>query len=202
MQEKETNRKILTIPNVLSFFRICLIPVLIWSYCGKKNYLQTAIVLVLSGLTDLADGFIARHFHMTSDLGKILDPVADKLTQGAMLICLVTRFPLMWVPLGILIVKETVMAITGALVIKRTGNVHGSNWHGKVTTTLLYIMMGIHILWYRIPEKISDATILLCSCMMCISFVLYVLKNCRLLKESSNAAKQESSKWKHEGKDK
>ena len=188
MQEKESSRKIVTIPNVLSFFRICLIPVLIWLYCGKKNDLQTAIVLVLSGLTDLADGFIARHFHMTSDLGKVLDPVADKLTQGAMLICLVTRFPLMWLPLGILIVKETVMAITGALVIKRTGNVHGSNWHGKVTTTLLYMMMGIHILWYRIPENVSDVTILLCSCMMCISFVLYVLKNCRLLKESRNAA--------------
>lgn len=73
---------------------------------------------------------------------------------------------------------------------------------GNYDMELNTAMMGIHILWYRIPEKISDATILLCSCMMCISFVLYVLKNCRLLKESSNAAKQESSKWKHEGKDK
>ncbi len=50
-------------------------------------------MLLLSGVTDLADGFIARHFHMISDLGKVLDPVADKLTQAAVLFCLITRFP-------------------------------------------------------------------------------------------------------------
>ena len=91
-QEENLNR-IITVPNLLSFFRLCLIPVIIWSYCVKKNPLLAGEILLLSGLTDLADGYIARRFHRISNLGKILDPVADKLTQAAMLICLFTRFP-------------------------------------------------------------------------------------------------------------
>ena len=90
-----SQNKILTIPNLLSLFRLCLIPVFMWLYCVEKNYLWTGIILIISGLTDTVDGFVARHFNMISDLGKILDPVADKLTQAAMLFCLLTRFPLM-----------------------------------------------------------------------------------------------------------
>ena len=74
MKHEETTRRILTIPNLLSFFRLCLIPVFAWLYCVQKEYIWTGIVLVISGLTDTADGLIARHFHMTSDLGKVLDP--------------------------------------------------------------------------------------------------------------------------------
>ena len=85
--------RVLTIPNLLSFFRLCLIPVIIWLYCVREDSLGTAAVLALSGLTDVVDGRIARRFHMVSSFGKALDPVADKLTQIAMLFCLVSRFP-------------------------------------------------------------------------------------------------------------
>ena len=71
-QEENLNR-IITVPNLLSFFRLCLIPVIIWSYCVKKNPLLAGEILLLSGLTDLADGYIARRFHRISNLGKILD---------------------------------------------------------------------------------------------------------------------------------
>lgn len=80
--QRSYQNKILTIPNVLSFFRLCLIPVIIWMYCSKRDYVRTAVILLLSGATDILDGFIARRFNMVSDLGKVLDPVADKLTQG------------------------------------------------------------------------------------------------------------------------
>ena len=75
-QEENLNR-IITVPNLLSFFRLCLIPVIIWNYCVKKNPLLAGEILLLSCLTDLADGYIARRFHRISNLGKILDPVAD-----------------------------------------------------------------------------------------------------------------------------
>lgn len=78
--ENQFEKKIFTIPNLLSAFRLLLIPVFVWAYCIKKAYLLTAGVLLLSGLTDMADGFIARRFHMISDLGKMLDPIADKLS--------------------------------------------------------------------------------------------------------------------------
>ena len=110
VSQKENLNRIITIPNLLSFFRLCLIPVMIWSYCVKEKPLLTGEILLLSGLTDLADGYIARRFHMISNLGKILDPVADKLTQAAMLICLFVRFPHMLLLIVIMAVKELYMA--------------------------------------------------------------------------------------------
>ncbi len=99
-------KKIITIPNMLSFFRICLIPVIVWLYGVEHDYVWAGCILILSGITDIMDGYIARHFHMVSNLGKILDPIADKLTQGVLLICLVLQFHLMIVPLILLIAKE------------------------------------------------------------------------------------------------
>ena len=91
--ENKYQKKIITIPNLLSFFRLCLIPIMVWIYCVKKDYLWTTLILTLSGLTDVVDGTIARKWGMISDFGKILDPIADKLTLAAMLFWLVTRFP-------------------------------------------------------------------------------------------------------------
>ena len=62
-QEENLNR-IITVPNLLFFFRLCLIPVIIWSYCVKKNPLLAGEILLLSDLTDLADGYIANNFCM------------------------------------------------------------------------------------------------------------------------------------------
>ena len=121
-QEENLNR-IITVPNLLSFFRLCLIPVIIWSYCVKKNPLLAGEILLLSGLTDLADGYIARRFHRISNLGKILDPVADKLTQAAMLICLFTRFPhvllLIVIMAGMVNPKQAVLFIIVFLLLQQ-----------------------------------------------------------------------------------
>ena len=81
--------QILTIPNLLSLVRIGLIPVIIWLYCVKKEYTLAVAVIFLSGVTDIVDGWIARHFNMVSDFGKILDPLADKLLVCSALICFV-----------------------------------------------------------------------------------------------------------------
>ena len=176
--------RILTIPNLLSFFRLCLIPVFMWLYCVEKNYLWTGIILILSGLTDTVDGIIARKFNMISDLGKVLDPIADKLTQTAMLFCLLTRFPLMIAPLALMVVKEFFMGVTGLLVIRKTGEVFGADWHGKVNTWLLYAMMILHVFWYNIPDTVSRVLIGICVVMMLISLVLYGRHNLKALKET------------------
>lgn len=179
--------KIFTVPNLLSTFRLALIPVFIWLYCFRREYGWTAFVLILSGLTDIVDGFIARHFHMISDLGKMLDPVADKLTQGAMLFCLMTAFPFMMIPLILLVVKETIAAVTGLIIIKKTKQVYGAVWHGKVTTGLLYATMIVHVIWYQIPPLFSNLLIALCVGMMSLSLVLYLIRNIKLLKEAKAA---------------
>lgn len=175
-------KRILTIPNLLSFFRLCLIPVVVWLYCFEKNYLWAALVVALSGLTDLADGFIARRFHMVSDLGKALDPIADKLTQLTVLFCLVTRFRHMLIPLVILAVKELLIGGTNLLAIRKTGTVTGADWHGKMTTALLYTMMLVHLFWPQISPPVSYALAGICTTAMLLSAVLYAARNLSILR--------------------
>lgn len=162
-----------------------LIPVIVWLYCIKKEYVLTAVVLVVSGVTDVVDGFIARSFGLVSNLGKALDPVADKLTQLATLFCLVTRFHLMAIPIVLMFVKETIVGVSGILVIKRTGIVCGADWHGKVTTVLLYAMIMLHIVWYNIGTVASNITIALSTAMMVLSLCLYLYRNINLIKKKA-----------------
>ena len=184
-EEKEYQHKILTIPNMLSILRILMIPLFVWLYVGKQGYWGTAIVLLLSGVTDTLDGFIARRFHMISDVGKALDPIADKLTQIAMLACLLTRFPLILLPLLVLVVKEVTDGVMGLVILKKTGEVHSADWHGKVTTALLYATMILHVIWFDIPYALSVGLLLLCTGMLILSFILYLIRNTRLVQAAT-----------------
>ena len=179
--ENKTENKILTIPNLLSLFRLILIPVIVWLYWFRKDYFPAGVLLIISGLTDLADGYIARHFNAVSNVGKILDPIADKLTQAATLFCLVTRFPLMAAPFGFLVIKEVFIGTTGLLMIRKTGKVVGADFHGKVATTLLYAMMILHIFWIDIPSAVSAVSILICLVSMAFTLLTYGSRNMRVL---------------------
>lgn len=173
----EYSKKILTVPNVLSFVRIAMIPLIVCSYLVLKNYVLSAVLLVLSGLTDALDGFIARRFNMISELGKALDPIADKLTQASVLLCLVSRFPFILTAFSVLFIKEFFNGLGNLKLINLTGHVHGALWHGKLCTALLYAVMFIHIVWYNIPQVVSYILISLCIAVMVLSFVLYTLRN-------------------------
>lgn len=197
-EDNKYQHRILTIPNALSLLRLLMIPLFVWLYIGRHDYLGTGIVLILSGITDTLDGFIARHFHMVSDLGKALDPVADKLTQIAMLSCLVTRYPMILLPLAVLIVKEITDGIMGLIIIKKGGGVHSADWHGKITTTLLYAIMILHVFWIEIPQNLSSACFLLCTAMMLLSFVLYVIKNTRLIRSCKSTETLENGSQAHD----
>ncbi len=173
---------VFTIPNILSFFRIALIPVIVWLYNKGDNLLAVGVI-ALSGITDVVDGYVARHFNMVSDLGKILDPIADKLTQAVTLFCLIAKFPFMIVPFSLLVVKEIFLSIMGIFVVKKTKVVKSANWHGKVTTFLLYFTIILHIVWGDISEAVSNMTIGACLAFMALSFVLYVMRNINQLHE-------------------
>ena len=179
--QNNISKNIFTIPNILSLVRLCLIPLFMWLYLVKADYPMTVVVLILSGVTDIADGFIARHFNMISDFGKILDPIADKLTQFCLAICLFTRFPLMLLPILLMVIKEFFLGITGYMVINKTGIVHGANWHGKVNTCLLYAMMILHVIWYNIPHVLSAVSVMVCLAMMIASMTLYGRDNVKAI---------------------
>ena len=184
--EEKYKHKIITIPNILSLFRLLLIPVIMWLYIVKEDPVLTTVILVLSGITDIVDGIIARKCHMVSDLGKAFDPVADKLTQIAMLFCLVSRFKWMLLPLCVMVIKEVTAGILGLLVIRKTGKVDGAVWHGKATTVSLYSMMIIHLLWFHIPGVISGILIGGCTALALLSAFMYSRENVRILLGKKN----------------
>lgn len=168
--------QILTVPNLMSTLRLCLIPLFVWLYRRGESSAAFA-VLCASALTDVLDGIVARHFHMVSDVGKILDPVADKLTQGIVMICLAARFPGLWLLVGLMLVKEAVTGITNWVILRRTGWVHAAQWHGKLATVLLYAAMLAHLLFPGMPAAASHALALMCAAAILLSLCLYAASN-------------------------
>ena len=170
-------KKIFTIPNVLSMVRICLIPVIIWLFLAEENYLLTGIFVVISGLTDVVDGMIARRFNMISDVGKVLDPIADKATQTVVIILLILKFPLMILPLSVGIAKEIFMTITGYMIVKKCDIVLGANWHGKMATVILTVVMALHLVWNTINPILSTVLICISASSILLSLILYAKRN-------------------------
>lgn len=177
------NKNIFTIPNILSMFRLLLLPVIVYMYINQKDYVLTGVLLLISGITDLLDGYIARTFNMMSDLGKILDPVADKATQAVILLCLVTRFRWLVIPFMCIVVKELFMSFIGLIVIKKTGEVHGAVWHGKVATFMLDFMIIVHIIFYNISSTLSIILTIISTLLILLSFYLYAKENINILKK-------------------
>lgn len=177
-----SKKSVLTIPNLMSLVRLILIVPIVWSLVEAEQPRLTAALLLFSGATDVADGWVARHFQMISPLGKALDPIADKLTQFSVLVCLALRVPTLWLPLVLLMIKEVVSGLMSLRAIGRTGEVQGAEWHGKVVTCLIYTLMFAHILWKDMPGTLSNILIGLCVAMMVASFALYARRNIRILR--------------------
>lgn len=167
-----------TIPNVLSLMRILLLPVFAALYLNSAR--NPALLwwaggaLVLSGLTDLFDGMIARKFNQITDVGKLLDPLADKLTQLTVVVCLATRYKeLMWL-MGICFAKEIVQVIGGLLLLHRGDAVRGSQWFGKVTTFVFYGSMAAIVLIPEMPDWVMMGLVVLVSAFMIFTFGGYL----------------------------
>lgn len=140
------------IPNILSVFRILLIPFFVWQML-QGNTVNAAVVLIFSGLTDILDGGLARRFNWISSLGKVLDPVADKATQVAVCLMLARRMPQFWYFFALILLKELVMLLLGGWLLKKGVRLLGARWFGKVVTTFFYIIMVGLLFFPAIPPK-------------------------------------------------
>ena len=176
--KKFDKKEIYSIPNLLSYFRIILIPIFVVIYLkadSPAGYYEAAFVLFLSGVTDFLDGQIARRCHMITELGKLIDPVADKLTQGAIVLCLWTRYDWMLGLLILYVLKDGFMTVAGAFFLKKGRHLDGAKWYGKVCTFLFYAVSFLLIAWVSIPESIAHLLILLCGMMMAYTLIRYIL---------------------------
>lgn len=180
-------REILSIPNLMGYFRILLIPLFSWMYCtadSTGDYYAAAVVVGISGLTDMFDGKIARRFNMITELGKFIDPLADKLTQAALLICLAVRYPLMRAVLVLFVIKEGFMAVMGALLLPHGKKLDGAMWFGKVCTAVLYAALFLLLLLPGIGTAAADVLIAVCGVFLLFSFLMYIPVFRRMWKES------------------
>lgn len=170
-------KEVFTIPNILSFFRLLLIPVYIYLYLTAQStaqYVAAGLVLALSCLTDMVDGRIARKYHMISKIGMLLDPVADKTTQAALLVCLSMKYPILYPVLGLLVIKESFQLIALIIAFLNGKMLPGALPVGKVCTTVLFVSLIAIVLFPEIPSKIVDLIAVVDACFLGVSFVCYI----------------------------
>ncbi|MFD2043565.1 CDP-alcohol phosphatidyltransferase family protein [Ornithinibacillus salinisoli] len=183
-----TTKELFTIPNILSYLRLILIPVFIYFYITAtdvSDYYIAALIILLSGLTDMFDGLIARRFNQVTDLGKVVDPIADKLTQMAIIICLVFHYPHIWILIVLFVIKELFMGINGLVLLKKGKKLDGAMWFGKVSTAVFYAATFLLI---AIPEiNPSTAAILMVTTgvFLGLSFILYIPEFLKLYRHAS-----------------
>lgn len=136
----------INLPNTLTTIRIVLIPLFCALFLmGPDYYTYAGLVLVASGISDMFDGFFARRLHQETELGKILDPVADKLTLAAVVVCMWyvyhRSFPWISFALGIMLLKEIAMAVGGLVIVHKGKKLVKAKWWGKVATVVFYVCM-------------------------------------------------------------
>jgi cardiolipin synthase len=152
---QDWKKEVFTIPNLLSLFRLALIPVYMAVYLNAAvpwHYYLAGGILALSCLTDAVDGQVARHFHMVSNLGKVLDPFADKITQLTLTLCLSLRYRALGPVLLIFLVKELFQLIAGVVNLRRGKMLPGALFAGKVCTTVLFVSFILIVLFPALPE--------------------------------------------------
>lgn len=149
MRIQNWKKQVFTIPNILSLFRLLLIPVYIHIYMNAQStadYHLAAAILAVSCLTDAVDGQIARRFNMITAVGKVLDPLADKITQFTLIICLAMRHPVLWSIIGLFVAKELFQLVAGYIIVRHGRILKGAQISGKVCTTILFISLTLLVL--------------------------------------------------------
>ena len=163
--------------NCLSYLRIILVPVFVYLYLNAKDtrdYYLAAGIILFSAVTDLLDGMIARKFNQITELGKALDPIADKLLQAAIAFCLMFKFTYMWIIVLLFVIKELFMGINSLFLLRKGKKIDGAKWYGKLSTAVFYISMLLLIAFPTIDSKIAAILMVITFIFLSLSFILYI----------------------------
>lgn len=191
---KFTKKDLFTIPNILTYIRFACVPIFIgfMAYYAVNSTFVTALwvgfgVFVFASATDIADGFIARRYHMISDIGKVIDPIADKLLQVFAMIMLVVIGNLHWAFMTILLIKEIAMGVLSRylMVASKCMVDQKSNFWGKAGASVNFV--GIVLAFFAGMSEIVATVdlIVLCvgSAMAIVAFGIYNVDYLKQLKE-------------------
>lgn len=172
--------EIFTVPNILVYIRILLMPVFVTLYInatGRAGYIAAFVVMALAFVTDFLDGQIARRFNCVTELGKIIDPVADKLYQFAVALCLMIKYPAMTSVAVVLFVKEISMGIMGLVLISKGGKISGAKWYGKISTgfvdlSMVFLLMA-PLFGITVSNAATNALIYACDAILIFAAIMY-----------------------------
>lgn len=175
---KDWKKEIFTIPNLLSLFRLVLIPFYVVIYLNAEDawqYYAAGSILAVSCLTDAVDGKIARRYNMISTVGKILDPLADKVTQFTLTLCLSLKYPVLRPVLILFVVKELFQLIAGVVNLRKGKMLPGALMAGKICTTVLFVSLIALVLFPTMPDAAVNSISLIDMVFLIISFISYIL---------------------------
>ena len=136
----------MNIPNILSVFRIALIPFTGFFLCNDRLVLGV-ILFAVACATDILDGYIARKFNQITDLGRLLDPIADKGMQLTVFVCMAVKSYMPWVGVAVIVLKEILMVGGSASLYKKNVIVQ-ANWYGKISTVITSLCVFIILLFF------------------------------------------------------
>ena len=137
-------RDLVTVPNLITYIRFLLVPPFIYFFL-KENYVMAGVMVGLSGLSDCFDGYFARKLDQVTSLGKILDPIADKVTLIAVAVCMVIYLPAILPIMLVLVAKEFLMLLGGFILLLRKMTPPAANIFGKVATVVFYFVICLII---------------------------------------------------------
>lgn len=175
---KDWKKEIFSIPNLLSFFRLALIPVYASIYLNATEpyqYLIAGSIMAVSCLTDMIDGKIARRCNMITTVGKILDPLADKITQFTLTLCLSMKYPVLMPVLALFVVKELFQLVAGVVFLRKGRMLPGALMAGKVCTTVLFVSLIALVLFPGVDSKMVTLIAMIDAGFLAFSFVCYIL---------------------------
>ena len=167
------------IPNILTILRFIFIPIILY-FIFTGNYILGIISFTISGITDVLDGFIARKFNLISNFGKLMDPLADKLTQISVLASLTTvKIIPVWI-LSIVVLKELIMVVGASFLYGKDVVVY-SKWYGKLATVLFYLAIVISLITKQLNLTgfwSNFDLVIYCIALVCTIFSLIMYVKC------------------------
>ena len=181
----------LNTPNILSIFRLCLVPLFVVVYfSGIPNApLWAAVVYVIATFTDYLDGHLARKYNCITNLGKVLDPLGDKMLTFAVLSCITISGLIPWWILVIMAAKELCLGL-GGLIIHRRAKVEipPSNIIGKAATVMFFVVCIALLLFPDIPHSVAVALICVCLAVSLAALVSYAKVYLGIMKQRRKKA--------------
>ena len=175
---KDWKKEIFTIPNLLSFLRLILIPVYMAIYLKAeeaRDYILAGSILAVSCATDAVDGKIARKYNMITTFGKFLDPLADKLTQFALLLSLAVRYPVLWAVIALFVLKELFQLIASILAARKGYVLKGALMTGKICTTVLFISLVSMVVFHNMDSATVGIIAMVDGVFLMVAFADYFI---------------------------